>query len=151
MRMDAHKKRQNSMLNAFFLLYSSCVLYGLEPCCEQTWRDHEREPSPTGSLTAIALFQTVHRLCTKHHGVACREGDILRKAVLGSDIDAMPQRAIQIVQSCRHGQVVIGRTAIEFGEGTSEGSYEGILQTRGKTVDVGALIEIVHHTIELGA
>ena len=127
------------------------MLYGLEPCCEQTWRDHEREPSPTGSLTAIALFQTVHRLCTKHHGVACREGDILRKAVSCRDVDAMPQRAIQLVQFCRHSQVVIGRTAIEFGEGTSEGSYEGILQTRGKTVDVGALIEIVHHTIELGA
>ena len=127
------------------------MLYGLEPCCEQTWRDHEREPSPTRRLTAIALFQTVHRLRAEHHGVACREGDILRKAVSGLQVEAMPQGAIQIVQFCRYSQIVIGRTAIKFGEGTSEGSNEGILQTSGKTVNVGALIEIVHHTVELGA
>ena len=63
----------------------------------------QREPSPAGGLAAIALFQTVHGLSTEHHGVACRQRDVLRKAIPRHHTDAMSQRAVQAVQFCRHG------------------------------------------------
>ena len=96
------------MLKAFFSVIFIFILLPLyfqnsESGREQVWRHNEGEPPPTGCLATVSLFQTVHGLRAKHHGVTGSEGDVLGETVSGLHIDAMTQGAIEVLEVCRYG------------------------------------------------
>ena len=63
----------------------------------------------------------------------------------------MTQGTVEFVQVGGYGQIVIRGVEIQLRGGLAEDADKGILQAGRETAVVGALVEIVHQAVELGA